>query len=108
MVVIVLNLFAWIWKRTRILHLWVVAATLFSWLVLGIWNGFGYCVLTDWEWDIKRELGEKDLPHSFTQYLSDNILGLGLSPTVVDSLTLGLFVVAIICSLYVNFFRKKS
>lgn len=108
LVVIGLNLFAWIWKRTRKLHLWVAAITIFSWLVLGIWYGFGYCFLTDWEWDIKRQLGEKDLPHSFTQYLSDNVFGLYLSRDVVDGLTLGMFVLAILCSLYVNFLRAVN
>ncbi|MEM1408747.1 MAG: DUF2784 domain-containing protein [Bacteroidota bacterium] len=108
LVVIGINLFAWAWKRTRRLHLWVAGTTVFSWMVLGIWYGFGYCVLTDWEWDIKRQLGETNLPHSFTQYLSDNIFGLYLSTTLVDGLTLGLFVIAILCSVYVNFFRNRS
>ena len=106
LVVIGANLFAWIWKRTRRLHLWVAGVTVFSWAVLGIWNGFGYCFLTDWEWDIKRKLGERDLPHSFIQYLSDNVFGLYLSPGLVDSLTLWLFVAAIVCSVYLNFVRK--
>ncbi|TRX49338.1 DUF2784 domain-containing protein [Fulvivirga sp. M361] len=106
--IILANLFAWLWKRTQRLHLWIVGATLFSWLVLGIWNGFGYCILTDWEWDIKRTLGERDLPHSFTQYLSDNVFGLYLSPAVVDGLTVGCFLAAIIGSCYVNFVRKDN
>ena len=108
LIVIGLNLFAWIWKKTRKLHLWVAGITVFSWLVLGIWNGFGYCFLTDWEWGIKRRLGEENLPHSFTQYLSDNVLGLYLSPAIVDGLTLGLFIIAILCSVYMNFFRNES
>ncbi|MEM9859665.1 MAG: DUF2784 family protein [Bacteroidota bacterium] len=106
LLVIGLNLFAWVWERTRKIHLWVVGGTLFSWLVLGIWYGFGYCLLTDWEWSIKRQLGEKNLPHSFTQYLSDRVFQLHLSPTMVDGLTLGLFIIAILCSVYVNFLKK--
>ena len=105
-VIIGANLFAWLWKKTRRLHLWIVGATLFSWLVLGIWYGFGYCVLTDWEWEVKRALGEKDLPHSFVQYLSDNVLGLYLDTQLIDGLTLGSFLIAIIGSCYVNFFRR--
>lgn len=106
--VIVANLFAWLWHRTRRLHLWIVGATLFSWLVLGIWNGFGYCVLTDWEWDVKRKLGERNLPHSFVEYLTNNILGLNLDSSVVDGLTLGTFLIAIIGSIYVNFIRREK
>ncbi len=105
--VIGVNLFAWIWKRTRRAHLWVAGVTVFSWLVLGIWYGFGYCFLTDWEWDVKRKLGETNLPHSFTQYLSNNVLGLELSTTLVDGLTLWLFVAAIGCSVYLNFVKRQ-
>ena len=101
------NLFGWIWKKTRKLHLMVVAATLFSWLGLGFWYGFGYCFLTDWEWEIKRSLGERNLPHSFTQYLSDNVFGLFWNTNLVDTLTVGMFVLAILFALWVNFVRRK-
>ncbi len=107
LLVIGFNLFAWTWKKTRKLHLWIAGVTLFSWLVLGIWYGFGYCFLTDWEWDVKRQLGERNLPHSFTQYLSNNVFGLNLSSTTVDLLTVGLFIVVILCSLYVNFYKSS-
>jgi len=99
------NLFGWIWKKTRRLHLFVVVATLFSWLGLGFWYGLGYCFLTDWEWDIKRALGERNLPHSFTQYLSDNVFGLYLDTWWVDVLTVGLFILAILLALWINFIK---
>ncbi len=107
-VVILFNLFGWIHPKTRKAHLVVVGLTLFSWLVLGIWKGFGYCILTDWEWDIKRELGERHLPASFIQYLTNNIFGLTLNRTTVDSLTLGFFLAAIVMTIKVNFFIKKK
>jgi hypothetical protein len=106
--VISFNLFGWIWARTRKSHLFVMGLTIFSWAVLGIWYGFGYCFLTDWEWDIKRQLGETVLPHSFTQYLSDNVFGLYWSRPLVDGLTLGLFVVSIIITMWVNFYSKRN
>jgi len=103
------NLFGWIWKKTRRAHLFLVILTMISWFVLGIWKGWGYCVLTDWEWDIKRELGETQLPSSFTAYLANNIFGLGWSRALVDSLTLAGLIVAIIGAAVMNFrdFRKK-
>ncbi len=106
--VILFNLFGWIIPRWRKAHLWVVAITLFSWLFLGIWFGFGYCVLTDLEWDIKRQLGEKGLPNSFITYLTNNIVGLDISPAIIDMLTVGAFVPAILLSVYFNFFKKSS
>lgn len=105
--IILINLFGWIIPSWRRFHLWVVGTTLFSWIVLGIWKGFGYCILTDWEWDIKRQLGETDLPYSFVTYLTNNIFGLGLSTQTVDIITIGAFIPPIIISIYLNFFRKK-
>ena len=103
------NLFGWIWKKTRRAHLFLVILTMISWFVLGVWKGWGYCILTDWEWDIKRELGETQLPSSFTAYLANNIFGLGWSRALVDSLTLAGLIVAIIGAVVMNFrdFRKK-
>ena len=107
LVVITFNLTGWIWQNTRKLHLVVLSLTLFSWLVLGFWYGFGYCFLTDWEWEIKRRLGETDLPNSFIQYLSNNVLGLNFSSGLVDGLTGGFFLAAIVLSLGMNFKKRK-
>ena len=108
LVVILFNLTGWIWQRTRRMHLLVLALTLFSWLVLGFWYGFGYCFLTDWEWDVKRQLGETELPNSFIQYLTNNVLGLNLSSNLVDAFTGGSFLAAIGMSLWVNLKKDKK
>lgn len=101
-VVVFGNLFGWIWKRTRKAHLILVCLTLISWFVLGIWKGWGYCVLTDWEWDVKRALGEQGLPSSFTVYLANNIFGLNWSRALVDSLTLAGLIIAIVGAAIMN------
>ena len=101
--VVLANTFLWIWKKTRKLHLIVISLTAFSWFVMGIWYGWGYCFLTDWEWDIKRELGETDLPNSFIHYAVNNNLGLDISAQVLDGLTLGVFIVAFLLSVVLNF-----
>ena len=108
LVVILFNLSGWIWRRTRRLHLVVLGLTLFSWLVLGFWYGFGYCFLTDWEWKVKRQLGETGLPNSFIQYLTNNVLGLNLSSNLVDAFTGAFFLLAIVLSLWVNFRKGKK
>ena len=102
------NLFGWIWRKARKAHLITAGITLASWFVLGIWYGWGYCPLTDWHWEVKRQLGEQHLPNSFVKYFADKITGLNISPAVVDGWTLGLFLAAIVLSVYVNFFRKKG
>ncbi|MGI9543086.1 MAG: DUF2784 domain-containing protein [Cyclobacteriaceae bacterium] len=94
------------WPKTRKLHLAVVGVTLGSWLVLGIWYGFGYCFLTDWHWNIKEKLGETDLPNSFVKYFADQITGLDWEPGLIDGITLGAFALAISAAVYVNFIKK--
>jgi len=102
------NLFAWIFPKTRKAHLIVAGATFFSWFGLGIIYGWGYCPITDWEWSVKEKLGETNLPNSFIKYYADKITGNDIDPRIIDGLTLGLFLLAIILSLYVNFFKRRS
>jgi hypothetical protein len=66
---LVFNLTGWAWKRTRRLHALALAVTLFSWLVLGAWFGWGYCVCTDWHWQVRRAMGIRDPEGSYTQFL---------------------------------------
>ena len=106
--IILFNLFGWIWKATRKFHLFVVGVTLFSWLILGIKFGFGYCFLTDWEWDIKHKLGEINLPASFIKYFLDTYTCIDFSARLVDLFTGVLFGLAITLTAYVNFFKTKS
>jgi Protein of Unknown function (DUF2784) len=105
---IIFNLTGWIWKRTRKAHLVVLGLTTASWFVLGIWYGWGYCPLTDWHWDVKEKLGETNLPNSFVKYYADKISGSNISVTLVDNVTLGCLVFAIVAAIYVNFIRKSK
>lgn len=79
-----------------------------SWFVLGIWYGWGYCPLTDWHWGLKEKLGEKNLPNSFIKYFADKITDRDTDPLLVDAATLGCLAVAVIASVYVNFFRQEK
>jgi len=108
LLVIGVNLFAWIWPKARKFHLYIVGITLFCWLVLGIWYGFGYCPITDWQWQVKTKLGETHLPNSFVKYYLDKLAGRDIPDTTVDVITLVSFLVAIFCSIKVNFFRSSN
>lgn len=107
LIIIGFNLFGWIVKQTRKLHFWFAMLTLACWVVLGIWYGIGYCPITDWQWTIKAQLGEQDLPGSFIKYFADKIMGTNINSDLIDALTLGLFLIAIGCSIKVNFFKSK-
>lgn len=102
LVLIGFNLLGWIWRKTLRLHLLCIGLTALSWFVLGIWYGFGYCFITDWQWDVKRELGETNLPESFITHFVNQVLGLSVSAELVDWLTGGLFVVVAIISVVRN------
>jgi ABC-type multidrug transport system permease subunit len=106
LVIIGFNLFGWIWKPK--LHLILVLLTAGCWFILGIWFGWGYCPITDWEWQIKEKLGEQNLPNSFIKYYADKISGQNINSSLIDTLTAGCFFIAAIISVYLNFFRRKS
>ena len=103
------NLSGWIWRSTRKLHLISLSLTLGSWSILGIWYGFGYCFLTHWHWNVKRLLGETDLPNSFVKYFLDGLLRSDFDAGMIDVITgLGL-ALPIVLSLYFNFvYQPKS
>lgn len=108
LLIIGFNLFAWAFPATRKLHLYGVAVTLACWLILGIWYGIGYCPVTDWQWQVKAQLGEQNLPNSFVKYYADQLLGQPVDANLIDVLTAGSFLLSIMISVYLNFFRKKS
>ena len=100
--IVIFNVFGWIWKKTRKLNLIILLLTGLSWTVLGIFYGFGYCPLTDWHFKVLRKLGEYDLPNSYIKYLIDRLLGLDVNAGLVDQLTLIVFIVAFAISLILN------
>jgi hypothetical protein len=101
------NLFGWIWKPARKLHLVCILITAVCWFILGIWFGIGYCPLTDWDWHIKEKLGEHNLPGSFIEYYANKINGTPVSAPLIDTITAVCFALAALLSIYVNLLKKK-
>ena len=99
---VLFNLFGWIWKKTRLLNLIVLLLTAGSWLILGIFYGFGYCPLTDWHFNILSNLGYSNLPDSYLSFLFTRLSGLPMQQTLVDAVTLWGLIIALIISLYLN------
>lgn len=104
---ILFNLFGWIWKTTRKWNLISLSATAFSWIVLGIWYGFGYCPCTHWHWLVRRELGYGNMPNSYIKFLVDELAGLNFDAYMVDLWTGILFSGAFLISIYVNVKSEK-
>ena len=105
---VLFNLFGWIFPCARKLHLFTLAATLFSWIILGIWKGFGYCFLTDWHYDVLRKLGKTDLPNSYISFLVETFSGWRPDAELVEILTLVFTLVALVCSVWVNIRNRKK
>jgi prepilin signal peptidase PulO-like enzyme (type II secretory pathway) len=72
-------------------------------VLLGIFYGFGYCPVTDWHFNVLRNLGYTDLPTSYLSFLFTRLTGLPISQSLVDAVTLWGLVFALIISLYLNF-----
>lgn len=109
--VVLFVLFGWISKFTRKAHLITLALILISWLGIGLYKGvIGYCPLTDWHWDIKRELGERNIPSSFTEYMLEKITGMDFDRKLVDMGTAAGLILSVLAAGYVNlrsrFFKK--
>ncbi len=105
---IIFNLTAWIWNYTKKWHLWAISLTFASWIILGIWYGWGYCPLTDWHWQILEKRGVSSLPNSYIAYLIQRVTGLELPGNLVDFMTFFLAFIALIMSIKVNFFTSKK
>jgi len=99
---VIFNLLGWIWKKTRRLNLICLLLTAGSWLILGIFYGWGYCPLTDWHFQILRKLGYTDLPDSYLSFLFTRLTGITVNQSLVDAVTLWGLIIALVISLYLN------
>ena len=71
-----------------------------------IFLGFGDYFITQAIF-IKKK-GEQNLSNSYVSYLIERLLGLKLSPGSVDALTLGLALLALFISLFLNFKKRPK
>ena len=95
-------LFGWLFRPLRRANLAVIVLTLFSWTILGIWYGYGYCPSTDWHWQARSRLGIVNDPDSYTKLLFDSVLGADVSVGLVDTVTALLLAAALAGSVYTN------
>lgn len=96
------SLIGWAFKKTRRLNLYCLWATIFSWILLGYWYGLGYCFCTDWHWQIKIALGERELPNSYITYLINSLFFIRLNDNNVEFVTAVTFIMVLLISSYLN------
>jgi hypothetical protein len=105
--IILFNLFGWIPKAARRAHFICILLTAASWFLLGIRFGIGYCPFTDWQWQVKEKLGERNLPNNFIEYVAEKLSGRNFDSGFVDSVTAIGFALAVVLSIYVNFILPR-
>jgi Protein of Unknown function (DUF2784) len=96
------NMVGWIFPKTRKLHLFTLILTALSWFVLGIWYGWGYCVCTDWHWDVRDKLGYDDRSNSYIHFLILKLTGADLNHRLVEYGTLIVFLLSVVLSIWLN------
>ncbi len=109
-VLVLFNVFGWIPTKTRRLNLACLTLTAVSWFLMGLWKGVGYCILTDWHWQVRRALGIHDPDGSYIELLIRKLTGWAAPPLLVQYSAGFIFGAAVICSLVVNIrdMRRKS
>lgn len=101
-IIIIFILLGWMWEKTRKANLIVLLLTAFSWFILGIWYGFGFCFLTEWHYQVRIKLGYLDMPSSYIKFFLDSITGLNFNAKMIDILTLTFYLLALTASIITN------
>ena len=96
------NLVGWAFAQTRRWHLATLLLTAFSWFVLGIWYGWGFCFCTEWHYQVRRHLGYTDQQGSYIHFLIRKLTGLNLNMQLVEQATLWTFIALVLLSTMAN------
>lgn len=99
-ILILFNVFGWTVARWRLANLITLSLTAFSWFILGIWYGFGYCPFTDWHWEVRQILGYNDQSNSYVHFLLLKITGINFPEIWVDITTVIVFFAAYFISIF--------
>ncbi len=99
---IAFNSFGYLFKKTRRLNLLTLCLTAFSWFVLGIWYGWGFCFCTDWHWRVREHLGFYDNDISYTHFLARKLTGIDFPQNTVDIATAAVFFISFAVSIILN------
>ena len=96
------NITGWLFRATRKWNLVTLSLTACSWFVLGIWYGWGYCLCTDWHWQVREHLGYHDQSDSYIHFLLLQLTGINFNVGVVEVGTLIVFVISFVISVWLN------
>ena len=100
---IVFSLLGWVLCETRLLNLIVLGSILFSWYglgpLLGKAHAWGYCLITDIQWKVRKELGLDSRRGGYMKYLADNLLGGDFDESRIDKWSVAVILGCVLLSL---------
>ena len=76
--------------------------TVFSWYLLCIWYGWGYCFCTDWHWKVRERLGYYDHSSSYIHFLVYKITNIDFNEDLVITVTISIFFICLFLSVLFN------
>jgi len=101
-VLILVNVFGWMFRVTLRLNLITILLTACSWGLMGLKYGLGYCLCTDWHWKVRAALGLHDEARTFNQLLVYKLTGWLPSETLTSTVTAAIFFVSLTASVWLN------
>ena len=93
-------LFGWLAGKTLLAHFILSILILLSWCGLGIFYGFGYCLVTDIQWKIKKRMDEKPYTEYYIKYMIDKVTGFDTNPNTVNTVTQYSFFIILFISMF--------
>ena len=100
--IIIFSVIGWMIPALRPYHLLLCLLIAFSWFVLGARKGWGYCLVTDWQWYLMRHMGITDLPSSYMPMLYRFITGHEGDNRRIELTTRTVFYCSFLASVAVN------
>lgn len=102
LIIIIFCITGWLFVPLRHWHLAMCGLVLASWFGLGIWKGWGYCLVTDIQWRLLRMAGKTPPPYGYMPMLWQRITGQAADAQLVDKVTEWFFYILTAASLWVN------
>ena len=102
--IILFSMFGWLLDQTRLPHLILQLLILFSWFGLGFIKGWGYCLITDLQWRLKRSSNVIMYTNSYVKWLIDKLFSTSIRETSANIITMLTFFSTSIISLCLYYF----
>lgn len=98
----IFNALGWATRWTRRWHLVTMALTGLSWVGLGYWFGWGFCLCTEWHWQVREAMGRPIPFDSYIAFMLYQFKGRVFDATLVARVTLGVYLASWVLTLALN------